>query len=183
MLTCIGGVWRPGGGDPDLMAWVTVALLAGCAVLAIAVLRMWPRPATRGFWIAIAVVTAVLAVNKQLDLQTVLTATGRCMARAQGWYEHRRAVQTAVITVLCAGVVLGAVWAGISVRRHLAQNAAALIGLLMLAAFVVARATAFHRMDGSIGAAMTDTHYRMLELIGAALIALNAAFMLRRRRR
>jgi len=31
-----------------------------------------------------------LAVNKQLDLQSFLTALGRCDARLQGWYETRR---------------------------------------------------------------------------------------------
>ncbi|MDB5657901.1 MAG: isopropylmalate isomerase large subunit [Cypionkella sp.] len=49
----------------------------------------------------------ILAVNKQLDLQSALAATGRCIAQFQGWYRARRDVQHHVIEVLLVAIVAG----------------------------------------------------------------------------
>src|SRR5690349_1833450 len=53
-----------------------------------------------GLWWLFALALVALGINKQLDLQTALTEIGRIMAREEGWYGKRRAVQAEFIGVV-----------------------------------------------------------------------------------
>ncbi len=122
-----------------------------------------------------------LGVNKQLDLQSALTAFGRCVAKAQGWYESRRAVQAAIV----AGLVLVATGAGLALLRWLApvrrQTRMAAAGLALIAAFVLVRAVGFHHVDALIGWRLGTARMNwVLELGGITLFAIGAAVALRR---
>src|SRR5438105_1302226 len=83
-----GDQWRPGIGDPTFIGWLTVVAYAGAAVLCIRdALREKEAPARRAFWSILGVMMILLGINKQLDLQTWLTITGRRIALTEGWYE------------------------------------------------------------------------------------------------
>ena len=97
------GGWRPGIGDPTVLGRITVAAyfaaMAACA-------RVWRldrrasragAPASPTLWLVLAVLLGLLGVNKQLDLQSLLTEIGRTLARRQDWYARRREVQAAFI--------------------------------------------------------------------------------------
>ncbi|PQO22977.1 isopropylmalate isomerase [Rhodobacteraceae bacterium WD3A24] len=182
LLDCALTRWQPGLGDPHPMGWITVAAYAAAALAA------W-RAGGRGigmgrervFWRLTAVLLAFLAVNKQLDLQSFMTATGRCVAQAEGWYDQRRAVQRTVILALMATAV--AVWAGLVMllRGALARVGLALTGLVFVFAFVLIRAVGFHHMDSLIDMEVMSVRMNWaLELTGPALIIL-AALLTRRR--
>ncbi len=180
LVACTGARWSPRIGDPTLWGWLTVAAYAACAVLAVAVARRQPGRA-RAFWAAVALAMALLAVNKQLDLQILLTAVGRCIAQAQGWYEQRRSVQREFVLVLLAltGVAL-ALAAGL-MRRHLRQNGLALAGLVLVAGFVAIRAAGFYHVDALVHTGFHSVRANfLLENAGLLLIALNALALLRR---
>ncbi len=193
ILDCAAASWQPGIGDPSVMGWVTVAVYAAAALLAALVARRAPFPARsrgreRTFWILAALVLAFLAVNKELDLQSALTALGRCDARLQGWYDARRAVQESFIwglIVAAAAVLLGLlVW----LRRTWSRTALPLFGLVFVAGFVLVRAVGFHHMDRLIDTRVIlgDLPLRanwLLELPGPLLIAAAAAILLARRQR
>jgi len=70
------------------MGWVTVAIYLAAAVTLVVAMRAPFPAASRGrerlFWALLAAVLRALAVNKQLDLQSYLTARGRCAAQHQG---------------------------------------------------------------------------------------------------
>ena len=78
--------WRPTIGDPSAMGWLTVV---GYIVAAISCGRtalqtpITPGPARnrRLTWLVMTAVMAALALNKQLDLQSLLTDIGRVAAR------------------------------------------------------------------------------------------------------
>lgn len=111
---CAFQTWSPGIGDATVWGWVTVALYALAALVAALTARAAPfPPASRlreqVFWTCLAVAMAALAVNKQLDLQSLMTALARCAAQTQGWYEDRRVVQMLFIL----GLVLFALVFGI----------------------------------------------------------------------
>lgn len=171
----------PGIGDPNLTGWLTVLAYLICFVLA---LRVWQQQEPgRGFWGLIAILMALLAINKQLDLQSALTAAGRCLAKAQEWYGNRRAVQAEFIAGLL-GLVLICLLAGLWLqRRNLRRNGLALVGLAILGGFVMIRAVGFHHFDQLIGLRKfgISANY-MLENTGLLLIALNAVTLLRRSR-
>lgn len=182
LWTCVSQDWTPQIGDPEATGWLTVAAYLICAALAVAVWRGQPDGRGRAFWGLIAAATLFLAVNKQLDLQTALTATARCLAHAQGWYEQRRIVQLAFIAAFLGLTVAGLWLGGRSLRGNLRESGVALIGLVVLAGFVMVRAIGFHHVDALIGRRQLGVSANFLfENAGLLLIALNAAAILLRR--
>ena len=183
LRACIAQGWTPSIGDPEITGWLTVISYVLCLVLAVMVLRRRPARAARGLWWVIALLMAFLAVNKQLDLQTALTATGRCMARAQGWYDSRKIVQIAFIGGLVLGVALTWVWATKSLRGQMRGNRLALAGLAVLCGFVLVRAVGFGHVDRLISMDFADISFNFwFENSGLLLIAINALILLRRGR-
>ena len=141
---CVSDRWQIAIGDPNITGWAICAAYAVAAVLAVIVLRAAPfDPAHRSreqiLWALIACLMAALALNKQLDLQSLMLAVGRCLAQEQGWYEDRRLVQRDFIFVLIAVAAIGGaaiIWLLRGIVRH---NLIALLGLACLAGFVLIR--------------------------------------------
>jgi hypothetical protein len=135
----------------------------------------------RLFWGGIGSVLALLAVNKQLDLQTLLTVLGRCHAIVEGWYDTRQAVQRAFIRSVAVGaaiLLLGLSW---FLRDSLRRNFLALCGFAFVLGFVVIRAVGFHDVDQLIGAEWKSVRMNwVLELTGLLLILMAALPRLRR---
>lgn len=176
LLTCMARDWRPEIGDPEITGWLTVAVyLLAFGLSALVAWRGRGKPGNL-FWTGTAALLLFLALNKQLDLQTALTAFGRCVSHAQGWWEYRRPVQLAFILVMLVAMV----WAMRRVkaqmnRRLLRQNRLALTGLGILCAFVLMRAVGFHLVDSLIGLRIAGIPLNfVLENIGLILIAINA---------
>ncbi|WP_323716585.1 hypothetical protein [Paracoccus aminovorans] len=183
LRACIARDWTPQIGDPEITGWLTVISYLICLVLAVMVLRRRPAGAARGLWLAIAGLMAFLGLNKQLDLQTALTATGRCMAHAQGWYDNRYLVQIAFIAGLVLGVLIALVWASRALRGHLRRNGLALLGLAVLCGFVLVRAVGFHHVDMLLSLDVANLKFNFwFENAGLVLIAINALMLLRRGR-
>ncbi|MTH62931.1 hypothetical protein [Paracoccus shanxieyensis] len=181
LRTCVAQDWTPTIGDPEITGWLTVLSYLLSLVLAVLVLRRNPAGLARGLWITIAGLLAFLALNKQLDLQTALTATGRCAARVQGWYDERFWVQLGFIGVLIAVTLVVLIVALRSLRGRMARNGLALIGLTVLCGFVLVRAVGFHHVDQLISMDFASIKFNFLfENAGLLLIDLNALLLLRR---
>lgn len=183
-MDCILSVWSPGIGDPHPMGWVTVAVYLLAALAAASVVRRdaFPpgsRARERMFWTLAALLLLFLAVNKQLDLQSFMTAAGRCMAQAQGWYENRRVVQVAFILVLAGAGVLVLLGLRRLLRGTLARTGLALLGLVLVTVFVVIRAAGFHHMDMLIGARIAGMRLNWLLELPGPLLVLAAALRAR----
>jgi hypothetical protein len=141
---CVSDHWQLAIGDPNITDWAICAAYALAASLAVIVLRVSPfdtvhRSREKILWALIAGLMAALALNKQLDLQSLMLATGRCLAQEQGWYDSRRLVQRDFIFALIAlAAVMGGVliWLLRGIMRH---NLIALIGLATVAGFVSLR--------------------------------------------
>lgn len=176
-FACALQQWSPGVGDPNVMGWLTVAVYAFAAIIAARRAVKGPfSDESRGrefaFWWFSAVLLASLAVNKQLDLQSLLTEVGRCVARAQGWYEDRRTVQVWFIVGVMAGGALGVGWLGFLLRYTLARTGLALVGLGFVSVFVAVRAAGFHHVDTLIGTTVAGLRMNwVLELPGPILVA------------
>lgn len=181
-MSCTTAAWQPRIGDPDATGWLTVLAYLLCFVLAAQVWRRLRGHRGRSFWALIAVLMIFLAVNKQLDLQSALTALARCMAQAEGWYDSRRIVQVAFIAGLLWLMLSGLIIALHTLRGRLLRDGAALLGLAVLCSFVAVRAVGFHQMDALIGHRHlgVSTNY-LFENTGLLLIALNAIALLLRR--
>ncbi len=163
------------------MGWLTVAAYALTAILCFSAARTPGRPAVRWFWLALAILLFGLMINKQLDLQSALTATARCLSQMQGWYEDRHIVQRRfILAVLAAGalVALVSLWL---LRRHIRQIGLALLGFVFLICFVLIRAAGFHDFDALLRSDILSVRMNwLMELSGIALIAMNAAWAMKR---
>lgn len=182
LLNCVFESWSPTIGDPTLMGWFTVlsyllaSLLSGIVLFG----RVSDQ---RSFWLIITVLLILLSVNKQLDLQSALTAIGRCAAKIQGWYGQRQTVQVAFIVAISAFSLLLTFLIAWNVRRGLRSTWLALFGFVFLATFVVVRAAGFHHFDRLINFEAGSIRMNSLfELTGIGMISLNAIFLILARR-
>ena len=187
---CVADRWQLVVGDPNVPGWAICAAYALAAALAVVVLRTAPfAPAhhrrEKILWALIAGLMAALALNKQLDLQTLILTAGRCLSQEQGWYDSRRLVQHDFILVLIGSAALAGaamIWLLRGIIRH---NLVALIGLAALAGFVVIRGGhLFHMFVPEQMSADLLLHdlTSTLEVLSPVLIILSAWWLLRQPR-
>jgi hypothetical protein len=173
--------WRPGIGDPSVVGWLTVAGYFAAAALAwgatIRTRRIVGLPrGSREIWALVAVLMLVLCINKQLDLQSLLTEVGRVVARRSGWYADRHAAQVRFIEVILVAAAAAALVSGVLFRRFWRANVLLGLGLALLVTFVAIRAISFHHVDLLIGTTIAGVRMNWLvELTGIVLIAAAAA--------
>ncbi len=143
------GSWRPTIGDPSFMGWFTVVSYFACAIVSLSA-AIKCKKSDRGaflFWNAISTLMFLLGVNKQLDLQSLLTEIGRQIARYQGWMDQRRIIQFWFIVILVIAVVLSFLIFVIVMRDLFRRFKFAFIGLFVLMSFIMIRAISFHHVD------------------------------------
>ena len=135
----------------------------------------------RSLWLGTAVVLVLLGINKQLDLQTGLTMIGKAVAHREGWYDHwRRPVQALFLLSIAAAVAGFAIFLSRWLRGAAASAKVAAIGLLILLAFIFARAASFHHLDQWVTISVAGMRSGWwLELLGIAVIG-GAAIAYRR---
>jgi len=115
------GEWAPGIADPTPLGWIPVGAYCVAAWLcARAALRS--RGGDRRLtiaWRCFAGLMIALGINKQLDLQTLLTIVGRRWAMHGGWYERRRRVQLRFIEGMVLSGLLTLAAGAWLMQRHL----------------------------------------------------------------
>jgi ABC-type Na+ efflux pump permease subunit len=133
------------------------------------------------FWLFLSALLFALAINKQLDLQSALTAVGRCLSQAQGWYAERRSFQLSFIISIIIASLLIAVLLFWTMRRELRHIWLALTGIALLLAFIAIRAVGFHHFDQLIGYEIGSVRVNWaFEIGGIAMIGVNALYLLLR---
>jgi hypothetical protein len=185
--------WRPAIGDPTVVGWVTVFAYLLAAVLCWRAAARCRGSASRGrqeaplsqpamqapaidLWTVLAAVFVLLAINKQLDLQSWLTEVGRAIARSEGWYEHRRTVQAVFVVALAAGGLVALLALAWLTRRTWDSSKLAVVGATFIVIFVVIRAASFHHLDALLGWKVLNVPLEWgLEIGGIACVALAAA--------
>jgi hypothetical protein len=139
-------------------------------------------------WRSITASCFVLGLSKQLDIPTVLTNSGRLIARLQGWYDQRRSAQLALVAVLALvsliALILLVRWA----RNAPVSTWLAVAASVMLVGYFAIRAVSFHSVDrlismrilgvslnsileiAGIGAVLVASYWRQLVLPGRAQV-------------
>ena len=164
------------------MGWVTVVAYFLTALIALRLVlnsrRWFPAdiyPAQRRFWLVVFLLMLALGINKQLDLQSLITEMGRYYAARDGWLEYKRYVQVGVIISILAVAAFSLLFFFFRMSSLLKTNWLAIAGLICLLVFIVSRATSFHHMDIFINAYILSARVNwLLELGGLAAIALSA---------
>jgi hypothetical protein len=184
--------WIFGSHDP-FAAWFIVAayvIAIGCCV------RAWRRdgeeasqaPQQRrreyapGFWLLVAALLALLAVNKPLDLHNIITDYGRQAARTGGWYENRRSVQLVFSIAVAAASLLALLLVALRLRKRVGRYALALAGLWLLVVFIGLRVASFHHVDQWFGTRLRGVKLHwIVELLAIGTIIAGAIIPFRRR--
>jgi hypothetical protein len=172
MATNIYSRWEPGIGDPTVTGWITVIAYGVALILCYRSYGKMPVGRSRQFWLAMMLIMGLLGINKQLDLQTWFTQTGRDLAFEYGWYERRRVVQALFIAWLVVAALTLRGWLTSWLRDldHPARQAA--WGLTLLLVFVLVRAVSFHKVDKLLGVSLDGLKINfILELSSIAVIA------------
>jgi len=172
--------WRPGIGDPTVWGWITVAAYFVAAFLAVRAARAsqfsghrWQSEAL--FWILLAFSMLGLGINKQLDLQSLLTDLARIMAKDGGWYRDRHVYQEAVLLLFGVAGAIAILGLLVTLRRYCADIRIAALGINLVICFVVIRAASFHKVDDLIGRSLLGLNWNViLELPGILLVAVCA---------
>jgi hypothetical protein len=173
--------WRPRLGDPSVMGWLTVAAYAAAAVACWRAACRADTPQGRAGgvwrqWMLMTVLMGLLCLNKQLDLQSLLTDIGRVLAREQGWYRERRGFQKAVVLGTLAVSLSGAAFVLLRFRHFWIKNALLFAGLVLLCTFIAVRAISFHHVDTLLRTRFIGMKLNwFLELSGIALVGLAAS--------
>lgn len=129
----------------------------------------------RWFWFGASALLLFFALNELLDLQTLLTAAGRRIAREGDWYRERRTFQLWFVVGLGSAVGVGLLVAAWLLRASSRWVLLALAGFVVLAGFDVLRAASMHHVDqilrrGSTGFGVGT----VIEFAAIALIAASA---------
>jgi hypothetical protein len=171
--------WRPGFNDSDPLGWVTFAAYGVAAVLCIRAARSGDGSPTatesKGGWFLFALALGFLGLNVQLDLHAFLFQWARQIAETQGWYEKRRTLQRAFIVIFSGALVVGIVFACLRFQGFVKTQKLAVLGALLIVAYVIIRNAAFNHIDDRKGSMWNmKESLRLLELTGATAIAVAA---------
>lgn len=172
LVECLSQSFQFRVGDPTFLGWSITIAYFWVAWRSAGASKFHSREAM--FWGILAVFLFCLGINKQLDLQSGLTATGRCVAKAQGWYENRRSVQIAFITAILVIATACFALLAYKMRASWSRISLALTGLAFLLSFVAIRALSFHHVDVFLREAIIGLKLRyFLEACGIGMIAAN----------
>jgi hypothetical protein len=177
-------------GDPSFMGWLTVAAYALAAVLCLVAARRVPLDESlrsnrqqRHMWIGVGLFMSFLCLNKQLDLQTLLTRIGRELATRGGWYGERRIVQLLFVIAVAIAGIAAFIIIGRKTRSVLRERKPLLFGLSFLISFIIIRASSFHHVGEFLGREIVGVRMNwVLELGGIGLVVVSAAQAIRRPR-
>jgi hypothetical protein len=172
-------------GDPTFGGWVITLAYFVAAWLALSDARRIPTVLResrreRFSWFAIATFCLLMGVNKQADLQTLLTTVGKAVASSGGWYEQRRIVQAAFVLVFAVAGLVTAILAFTFTFRTSRPALAAVLGAGLLLAFAALRAAEFHHVGEAIEEPPLLARYGFL-LEGLGILVILAAVLSRRR--
>lgn len=167
--------WTPTIGDPGPFGWLTVlAYLLAAAVCWQACRRSRPRDSR--FWFFLSALLVALGINKQLDIQSLVTQTARDLAQWQGWYEYRQTLQTGFLIGLAVSVAIAVSLSALICRGRPRGFLIGWTGATLLLGFVLARAVSFHAADRLIRERLGGLQLNhVLEIGGIGLVALGAA--------
>lgn len=181
MSSASGIDWSPGIGDPSIAGWLTVAAYLLATVLCYRCAQVdWRNGHT---WAGLGIFELLLGINKQLDLQVLVTEVGRYLAKQEAWYAERREVQEIFIAAMAVLFVFLIAAIHIRARSRPWPVRVALAGASIELVFVCIRASSFHHVDAFLGEHWLGTVANVyLENFGILVVAVGAWASLNSRR-
>ena len=168
--------WSQEIGHPAVDGWITAAFYFAAAVNCWLVSRRLRGESPSGSrepraWAAIALLFALLGINRQLDLLNAITELGRMLAVSENWYRRRRPLQAALIAVTAAVCAVTMLILLIRTRHAHPATSFALVGATLILGFVLIRAVSLHQIDRLISARFLLPRWNwIIEMGGIAMV-------------
>ena len=136
------------------------------------------------FWLTLAVIMFVFSMNKFFDLQSILTISGRSMAKQGGWYRQRQTLQAALVVVSFFVGLIGLLLSLRLLRGRWRERSLALFSVVFLLTLIAVRAASYSPIDKVLyGLPLIGNRMNAgLELAAAILVSLGAFWAARRLR-
>jgi len=182
---CALGHWGAARDAVPVAAWAGAAVCLAIAALARHVARQAAFPAAtraleQAVWRVVGAGLIALALDRAADLTGLLTAAGRCLSQAQGWYEDRRGVQSRVLVALLVALTVAGILVLAALRRTRRGTRVAAAGLALALGVTLVRAIGYHPVDALFGTRIGALRLSwLMGLSGLALICLAAVAALR----
>ncbi|MDO5614266.1 MAG: hypothetical protein Q4G14_13630 [Paracoccus sp. (in: a-proteobacteria)] len=190
IMGCVQRNWAPGSAGVSSSDGLVALICLGFAAVCFVIVRRQGRAAGRGFWTGLGIMLALLGVARLADLDTGLSAGGRCFARVGGWYAERQDIQQMLMFWVVVAVGLGAAVIMLTLRGRLLRNIPALIGLTGLLALIGLRLVSAHGVDAWLhGYIAGMPRHLVLDLLALSIIGVSLLWHMaaprpvRRRRR
>jgi len=132
-----------------------------------------PKPRAPRFWLGCSLLLVACLVNKQLDLQLLITNAGRDAFLRLGAYGHRRAFQWGALLALSGGTIAVAWRLARTLQSIPKPWWLAVLGLCQLLGLILVRAVSLHYTDIVLGTQLLPyvKGYGLLELFSLLLVA------------
>lgn len=180
--------WQLGFGDPTLAGWlITLSYLIAfgiCIQVVSAHNNIFARKRSkqRLLWVIISLLMLFLALNKQLDLQTLLTDIGKSIFEKSALHEDRRKYQTLFVLSVASIFVIAIFAIFIELLTVLKKHLLAIAGLGLIALFILYRAASIHHFADFFEYEILSFQFRdFVEISGIILIILNGVFLLQKK--
>ena len=178
----VNGHWRPGIGDPTFMGWLITAAYfitsVSCGICAWRTDRISPINRSgyhRVFWWSLFAIMLIMGMNKQLDLQCLLIVVIKQIAQNQNWYSKRHILQVWFAAGITIFSMVLLIWLGWKLKRQWRQYGLAIIGIVLLIAFVIITIAPVHCMNQFLGLQPGDRLIKSIfEISGIVLIGISA---------
>jgi hypothetical protein len=146
--------WAPRLFDFSVAGWLLIGIyLAATAACA---RRLRHEPYAVRFWAYLTAALLVFLVIRLFSLTDILTLAGRCGAVSDDWYQARRPFQIAVIAVI--GLIGLASAAVAALMRTRVDERIAILAIVFLFFFIIARAVSFHDLAAALGLPLVAGH-------------------------
>jgi hypothetical protein len=166
------GLWREHRGDDSLAGWVLTFGYLLCALLFLCLKNAsFTDFKEKLFWVSLFGIIVLFGINKQLDLQLLITDIARTVAKEYQVYEQRKPFQIRVIALFASlalglfGLVSVLVW-----RSH-KTLLLALAGVAVIFGYFVLRLVSYHAIEEIMKQRYVFfSLYDVFELAGVALV-------------
>lgn len=140
--------WSIGIGDPSFLGWfICISYFVACWICGNNALQAKKLGDNYPFWLGLTVFLLLLGINKQLDLQTLLIQIIRNLSIQHGWYEQRKLVQVAFVSLTSLSVLVSLIWLRIFLADSWRRYKMVWFGVTLLCAFILLRMAIFDRVN------------------------------------
>lgn len=168
--------WKLGIGDPTIEGWLICTLYFIGFILSLKKSIHVKDNCTISHktWTFVSLILLFLSLNKQLDLQTLISDTGRAIAINLELMEQRHIFKQAFILVLALFGIIFLIRYKENVVSFNKNYHLAFVGMVTLITFVFLRAISFHIFSDTLNNTLKSYHFfKALELTSILILLLS----------